>query len=330
MLCDSFEQVEQARADTLLTYFEFGTLSALAILSQQELDVAILEVGLGGRLDAVNLVDANAALITSIGIDHSEWLGADRDSIAREKAGILRPHQFAVCTDMDPPASLLQVAQEKDNALALAGKDFGWQAGNAEWDWWWQDPAQPACRHLPLPGIAGSAQLQNAAVVLAVIHGLDAQLPVTCQATASGLQQARLAGRFQQEILAGGVERVMDVAHNPQAAQSLARSLRQQPVSGRTHAVLAMLAGKDVAGVVAALDDDIDSWYVAGLQHTGSRDSNAEALAQQVKQVSGAAVTVCPSVLEAQRLALKHCRPGDRLLVFGSFYTVAQALSESV
>jgi dihydrofolate synthase/folylpolyglutamate synthase len=330
LLCRSFELVEQARGDVALTYFEFGTLSALQILSEQPLDVAVLEAGLGGRLDAVNLLDADAALITSIDIDHRDWLGHDRDTIAREKAGILRPGQLAVCADENPPASLLQTAADRQIGLVCAGKDFGSSSTDNSWDWWWQETSNRVYQRLPFPGITGAAQLLNATGVLALVYGLDEKLPFTRQALEQGLLRASLAGRFQQQDLGNGIQRVLDVAHNSQAAQTLALTLSQHPVTGRTLAVFAILANKDVEAVVTAMAAVIDDWYVAGLPDVGMRGTAAAEIARRVKSSTPSAVSTFDTVARAQQAALADCEAGDRLLVFGSFHTVAQAMAESV
>jgi dihydrofolate synthase/folylpolyglutamate synthase len=330
LLCRSFELVEQARGDVALTYFEFGTLSALQILSDQSLDVAVLEVGLGGRLDAVNLLDADAALITSIDIDHRNWLGDDRDTIAREKAGILRSGQVAVCADENAPGSLLETAAGIPVNLLQATRDFGGSSNDNTWDWWWQDPANPVYRQLPYPAIPGSAQLLNAAGVLAVIYGLDERLPVSRQAIEQGLLQVSLPGRFQLQEIANGVQRVLDVAHNPQSARTLARTLSEHAVAGRTLAVFAILADKDIVSVVAEMSRAVDAWYVAGLHDAGMRGSEAADIAETVASVTSSPVSTFDSVAEAYQAALADCQAGDRLLVFGSFHTVAQAMLESV
>ena len=317
-LCDAFARVDAARAGETLTYFEFGTLAALDIMSASDLDVALLEVGLGGRLDAVNLVDADAALITSIGIDHVDWLGSDRDSIAREKAGILRAGHPAVCGDPDPPDSLLACAVRNSTELAVAGRDFFHSAQDQGWSW------QGRVRReddLPLPALPGDHQLANAAAVLAVLEALDARLPVTRAALVAGLQGVSLPGRLQH--IGGAVDQLLDVSHNAQAAQALANALRRMPVAGHCYAVLGMMKDKDSQAYVQPLLSLVDTWLVTGLQV--ERAAAPEQLAAAVAACAPArAPVVCPDIRAALGVLRERVQPGDRVLVCGSFYTVAE------
>jgi len=317
-LCESFARIDHARGENTLTYFEFGTLAALDIMARESLDVALLEVGLGGRLDAVNVVDADAALITSIGIDHTDWLGGDRDGIAREKAGIMRPAKPAVCGDADPPASLIAEADRIGALWRVLGADFSIKQAGRGWHWQGQ---RSSYRDLPRPALAGSHQLANAAGVLMVLEMLRECLPVTQTAIESGLKWVRLAARIQ--TVPGRVEQVLDVSHNAQAAQALSDALRQRALSGKTHAVIGMMRDKDTESFVRALEALVFRWYPVGLQT--DRASTAQQLAKRLASVIGVErVTTCESVADAIKRLQAEVRPGDRVLVCGSFYTVAE------
>lgn len=320
-LCESFARIDHARGENSLTYFEFGTLAALDIMARESLDVALLEVGLGGRLDAVNIVDADAVLITSIGIDHTAWLGRDRDSIAREKAGILRPAKPAVCGDADPPASLIVEAGRIGALWRVLGTDFSIKQAGRCWHWQGQ---RSSYRDLPEPALTGAHQLANAASVLMVLEMLRKCLPVTQTAIESGLKWVRLAGRIQ--TVPGRVEQVLDVSHNAQAAQALADVLRQRPLSGKTHAVIGMMQDKDTESFVRALEVAVSRWYPVGLQT--ERAGTVQQLAQRLASVVGMErVTTCESVAGAIKRLKTEVGPGDRVLVCGSFYTVAEWVS---
>ncbi len=319
-LCEAFERVEAARQDTSLTYFEFGTLAALSIFQRTPLDVAVLEVGLGGRLDAVNLVDADVALVTALDIDHVEWLGPDRASIAKEKAGIFRPGRPAVCSDPEPPQTLTRHAEEIGSLLRLVGRDYRFRVLDAGWDW---QGVSTSYRGLPRPNLAGTYQYQNAAGVLMVLEALADRLPVPEDAIRQGLSQVRLAGRFQ--IIPGDIEYVLDVAHNPQGAEALAQNLSQRPVAGQTHMVIGMLKDKDCQGIFRALKGVVDHWYVAGLP--GNRGASAQLLTRElaaagVADANRAYNGVALAVAEAQALA----KPGDRVVATGSFLTVSAVI----
>lgn len=327
-LCESFERVDQARCAgkqaISLTYFEFGTLAAIDILQRAEVDIAVLEVGLGGRLDAVNVLDADVALITSIDVDHENWLGRDRETIAREKAGILRPGKPAICSDPNVPASLTTYAREVEAELYLLGQDFTIQSGKDSWSWQGVDHR---LSNLPYPSLPGEFQLVNAAGVLAVLEQLQKKMPglsAACEREVSrGLQNVHLPGRFQ--VIPGEPVQILDVAHNPQAARVLAESLLRLPCQGKTRAVLAMLADKDIAGVVASLRDRVDHWYLASL------DVPRAATAHQLEEVLiGQPTQVFENPLAAYQAAKRDSKAQDCIVVFGSFYTVAAALSQAV
>lgn len=323
-LCGAFARVDEARGDVSLTYFEFGTLAALDIFYRQRPELVLLEVGLGGRLDAVNILDADVALLTAIGVDHAAWLGDDRGAIAREKAGILRPGRAAVCADPDLPDGLEAYVQDVGARAVYAGRDFGYEAGADSWAWRWGAKRRTG---LPYPALLGEFQLGNASGVLAVLELLAADFPLTAEQIRRGLATARIAGRFQ--VQAGEVERIFDVAHNPQAAGALRRALERRPCPGQTRAVVAMLADKDIVGVVRQMGSVVDAWYVAGL--AVPRGSSAAHLAGCLTAAGvDSAPTVRDSVAAAYGCALADARRGDRVVVFGSFSTVAEVLRQGL
>ncbi len=319
-LCQAFCRIDAARGETSLTYFEFGTLAALDIFARADLDAVILEVGMGGRLDAVNVLDPDVAVITTVGIDHVAWLGSDRERIGAEKAGILRPGRFAVYGGEDPPASVVERARAMDAPFHCFGRDFGYERHNEGWSWWGMGQRRDA---LPMPQLRGPFQLNNAAAAIAALTLVNDRLPVLQQALREGLNTVALPGRLQP--MDSEALRICDVAHNPQAAAALADGLRGLPRVGRTHAVVAMLADKDVAGVVGALADGIDIWHTAGLVE--ERGADAAAVAAQVRSaVDSHAVHEYATVAAALIGATAAAAPGERIVVFGSFYTVAIAM----
>jgi dihydrofolate synthase/folylpolyglutamate synthase len=321
-LCAAFERVDQVRGEVSLSYFEFGTLAAFDLFARAGLDAAVLEVGMGGRLDAVNLLDADVAVVTPIDVDHAEWLGPDRETIAREKAGILRAGRAAVCSDPVPPASLAEEAARIGARLHQVGREFDFAVAGDQW--WWR--GAHGRLELPLPALRGVSQAQNAAGVLMALELAAARLPVHPDEVAAGLRAATLPGRF--EVVPGPVTRIFDVGHNPHAARELARNLAAQPCGGRTLAVWAMLGDKDAAGVVEALRGSFDHWHVAGL--AGNRGRGAASLAELLSARGLALFTAHATVAEAWSAALAGARPGDRVVVFGSFHTVAEALGTPV
>ena len=321
-LCDAFDRIDRARGETSLTYFEFGTLAAMDLFSRAGLDVAVLEVGMGGRLDAVNLLDADVALVTAIDVDHAAWLGKNREAIGREKAGIFRPQRPAVCSDPQPPASLLQHSGELGTELYRLGDEYHYAEGEAGWNWQGRGVRYEG---LPMPALRGRFQLQNAAGVLMALALLAERLPLSPGDLHRGLQAVSLPGRFQ--LLPGAVVTIVDVAHNPQSAAALAENLRAMPVAGRTHAVVGMLADKDLSTIFGQLPDVIDLWYPAGLEVL--RGADAETLLHALAGQGIVAERGYASVDEALAAARAGARPGDRIVVFGSFYTVAEALAAS-
>lgn len=318
-LIAAFVAVEQARGDVPLTYFEFGTLAALWLFQQAQLDLAVLEVGLGGRLDAVNLVDPDVAVITTVDIDHVDWLGPDRESIGREKAGIARAWKPLVLGEIDSPSSVLRHAYAIGaNALRL-GSDF-FQEAIDEQHWRWREVG--AELELPNPSLAAPIQRNNAAAAIAALRALDTPPPDT--AFAEGIAAARLPGRLQV-LVRDGVDIVVDVGHNPQAARELAAWLRAQPPAP-TQLVYAALADKDAAGVVAAFDGLDVRWHLAGLEPDTPRGQDVVALAARLVDTGAASGQPHATVAEALASARGDAAAGSRILVFGSFHTAAEAL----
>lgn len=311
------EAVEAARGAVSLSYFEHGTLGAVWQFSQARVDVAILEVGLGGRLDAVNIFEPVVSVLTTIDLDHQDWLGDTREKIGFEKTGIFRAGKPAVCGDANPPQSVLDQAGKLGTTLRLAGRDF--VAEVLEADWCFKADGL-ALAQLPLPGLVGAHQIQNAATALAALMAVEQDLPVSLAAIHAGLISARQPGRFQR--VSANPETVLDVAHNPESARALADNLRTYPVKGKNLAVFAMLADKDVASVVMQLKSCFDSWLVAGL--SGARGQSGEKLAQSLTPLVTVPVHVYPTPLEAYRAARLQAGEGDRITVFGSFHTVAE------
>ncbi|HEY0178752.1 MAG TPA: bifunctional tetrahydrofolate synthase/dihydrofolate synthase [Dokdonella sp.] len=321
-LVDAFERIEVARAEIPLTYFEYGTLAALWIFARSGLDVAVLEVGLGGRLDAVNLVDADAAIVTTVDLDHQDWLGDDRESIGREKAGIFRPARPAIVGDANPPASLLDEARRVGADLRVAGRDFSFERGaGAAWRW----RGRGVELELPPPRLAAPVQLANAAAAIAALQALAARLGWDARAIAAGVASARASARLQR--FAGEVELIVDVAHNPQAARALAEGLRATPAGGRTSAVFGALADKDVSGIAAALAGRVDAWRLAGLEHASPRGLDAGRLRAALgPSVDAAATSLHADCAAALATAFAEARRGDRVVAFGSFFVAAAAL----
>jgi dihydrofolate synthase/folylpolyglutamate synthase len=319
-LIAGFENVERARRGAALTFFEYRTLAALDIIRRSPVSVALLEVGLGGRLDAVNLMDADVAVVTSVDLDHTDWLGADRESIGREKAGIFRPDRPAVCGDASPPASLVSHARALGAALHTLGSEFSVVRDANGWSW--HGPGR-RLRDLPEPGMSGDVQHTNAAVALMALQLLEPQLTAGETAVREGIANAWLPGR--QQIFSGAVERVVDVAHNAEAARALARTLAGRPPARCTHAVLAMLSDKDPAAVAGAVGDTVDAWYTASLP--GPRGEDGERIAASLhEQFPAHPVSVHADVVAAWKAALDAARSGDRVIAVGSFLTAGQVL----
>ncbi|MCX7167508.1 MAG: bifunctional tetrahydrofolate synthase/dihydrofolate synthase [Rhodocyclales bacterium] len=331
VLCAAFERVEQARGDTALTYFEFGTLAAWEVFAAAGLDAIILEVGLGGRLDATNVYRPACAIVTGVDLDHMDFLGADREAIGFEKAGIFRAGVRAVCGDPQPPRSLTDQARAIGARLQVMGQDFGYLRQEQQWLYWGR-PAYDARQGgetevlrrggLAFPALRGDQQLANAACVLATLDALHLDLPVAMKDIRQGLAEVELAGRFQ--VLPGRPVVVLDVAHNPQAARVLSANLSDMSFHPNTWAVFGMLADKDIDGVIDALGERVTHWLPCTLQ--GNRAASAEFLAGRLQARGMKLAGRFASPAAALACAQKNVGEDDRILAFGSFLTVAAAL----
>lgn len=321
-LCAAFERVEAERLETPLTYFEFGTLAAIDCFRQRKVEIAILEVGLGGRLDAVNAWDADVSIVSSVGIDHTEWLGPDRESIGREKAGIFRAQRCAICGDPDPPRSLIEFAERIDARLLCVDRDFDFERLPDSWTWRALDKKHYG---LPYPAMRGDYQLYNAACMIMALSCLVGRFPVKMADIRSGLLNAVLPGRFQ--TLPGRPVRVLDVAHNVQAVKALARNLTAQVVPGRTIAVCGMLQDKPIVEAVRSLAPLISHWHVAGLpvaRGASTEDMHAALAEAGVGEGAG----LHEDIEQAYFAALAEASENDRIVVFGSFHTVSAILRQ--
>ena len=321
-LIAAFNAVEDARGGVPLTYFEYGTLAAFLIFERAGLDVAVLEVGLGGRLDAVNIVDADVAIVTSVDIDHIDYLGPTREDIGREKAGIFRPGRPVVCADPDPPASLVAHARALGAPVVQLGRDYGYVAQDRQWQYW----GPGGKRHgLPFPALRGAYQLANASTALAAIDLLRERLHVGAGAVREGLVAVELQGRFQ--VLPGVPTIVLDVAHNPHAARALAATLATMGRFPQTIAVLGILADKDVGGVIDAIKQCVDRWFVATLPGPRGASAAAVVAALVAAGIAAEATRTFDDVGSAFAAARAAASDADRIIVFGSFLTVAAALA---
>jgi dihydrofolate synthase/folylpolyglutamate synthase len=320
-ICAAFERIDQARGETTLSFFEFGALAALEIFSQAGLDVQILEVGLGGRLDAVNLLDADAALIASIDLDHQEWLGETRDAIALEKAGILRPGRPAVCSDPNPPMALLRYAMEQGIELACLGRDYDYCRYKGYWRWY---SGNLHLEDLPLPNLRGEHQLLNAAAAIRLLLDIHAKLPVGEGAMREGLASAHLQGRLH--FLEGKTPILLDVAHNPQSVRVLAEHLAVEFPGRRIHAVFAVMRDKDIAGVIQNIQAFIYDWRLAPLSLP-----RAAAVEELLELMRGMGVEQVLAGFASARAAFEdavaQAQEGDLILVFGSFYLASEILA---
>jgi len=321
-ICEAFARIDSVRGNTSLSYFEFGTLAALDIFRRADVDVQILEVGLGGRLDAVNIVDPDVALITSISIDHVEWLGGTREAIGREKAGIFRPAVPAVIGDPEPPESLIQSAIEQQALLYCIGKDFGYKKQPTGWDWFGSGRQM---LQLPEPALKGEHQYRNASAVILALTKMDGILPVTEASIKQGLENVRLAGRFQ--LIDGKIPVLLDVGHNPQAVKTLADYLTAVFPGKRVHAVFSMMKDKDIAGVLEIMNHVVYDWFFAPLANP--RTATESAMREIFSQSSVSRVSFgFAGFTEAFSAAKNQSREGDLLLVFGSFFLVSECLVE--
>jgi dihydrofolate synthase/folylpolyglutamate synthase len=327
-----FERVERARGDVALTYFEFTTLAILDLMAASNLDVAILEVGLGGRLDAVNVIDTDCAIITSIDIDHTEFLGNDRESIGREKAGIMRSAKPVVISDPVPPTSLLEYAEQVGAEVWLIGRDFNFSGDKQQWSFAVRGKRSAG---LAYPALRGANQIFNACAALAALEAMRSELPVTAQGIRNGLSLVSLPGRFQ--IVAGQPTLVLDVAHNPHSVAALFENLDAMGFYPSTHAVFGAMGDKDLAAMLQKMEPLVTHWYFCDLPTP--RALKAEALkgiwTDDVKHNSytgpkGVQTQTFPDPVSALQAAIKGADPADRIVVFGSFYTLGGVLEHGL
>ena len=326
-LCQAFEAIERWRGDTSLSFFEVGTLAALYHFHRRAPDVVILETGLGGRLDAVNIVDADVAVITSIGIDHVEWLGDDRESIAFEKAGVTRPGRPCIYGDPHPPRGAVEELVARGVVVERLDVDFGYRRRTRYWDF---AARRGAVSGLPYPALYGDVQVHNACCALAALAHLGGRFAPTPEAARRGLGEVCLAGRFQirRAAAAAGGEclHVFDIAHNPHGAEVMARNLRSLSDKTALHAVFSMLSSKDVEGVVTVVAPLVDCWYLSEARSSDALPLGS--LCEIVRRHARGPVRHFESVARAWRAARARTAAGERLLVFGSMLTVAEALAE--
>ncbi|RIZ65631.1 MAG: bifunctional tetrahydrofolate synthase/dihydrofolate synthase [Methylococcales bacterium] len=322
LICEAFSRIESVRADTSLSYFEFGTLAALDIFRRSSLDVQLLEVGLGGRLDAVNIIDPDVALISSIGIDHVDWLGATRSSIAQEKAGIFRANTPAIIGDCEPPLSLVQCALDKKADLFCINKDFHYQKQATTWDWYFCDTH---LSDLPEPGLKGEHQYRNASIAILAVQLLAKKLAVTDESIRIGLKNTQLLGRFQ--LINDKIPVLLDVGHNPEAVKTLLEYLVMTFPGKRIHAVFSMMKDKDIATVLEIMHPVVSDWFFAPLKNPRAA---TEVMMREffsrssVKQVSFGYT----GFAEAFNAAKNQAQQDDLLLVFGSFFLISDCLNE--
>ncbi len=322
LICEAFSRIESVRGDISLSYFEFGTLAALDIFRRSNLDIQLLEVGLGGRLDAVNIVNPDVALITSICIDHVDWLGETREAIGREKAGIFRAVTPAIVGDPEPPASLMQVAADKQARLYCLGKDFGYKKQASGWDWFAGDRQ---LNRLPEPGLKGEHQFRNASSVILAIAEMAETLPVSEASIRQGLENVQLAGRFQ--LINDEIPVLLDVGHNPQAVRTLVDYVTEAFPGKRIHAVFSMMKDKDIAGVIEIMHPVVFDWFFAPLANPRAA---MEPLMREIFAQSSASNVFFGfnGFSDAFAAAKNRSQESDLLLVFGSFFLVSDCLAE--
>jgi len=315
--------VEAVRGDVPLTFFEFGTLAALVAFDSADVDVWILEVGLGGRLDAVNAVEPDASLITNVSLDHCAWLGDDTEAIAKEKAGIMRASTPVVYGSSELPNAISATAQQLDAVLQVAGRDFSFDENSDNADLWSWQGQRITLSGLQRPALQGRVQLQNAAAVLALLEALEMDHLLAPEIVSAALSGIRLEGRFQ--IVDKQCRWILDVAHNPDAARVLARLLTRQQTDGKITAIVGMLADKDVAGIISPLCDLVDSWIAVTV--AGARAESASTLAGRIANMCGRPCLIAESTTDALQIAEKRAGADDLVLVTGSFYLVGPALN---
>ncbi|PXX50554.1 bifunctional tetrahydrofolate synthase/dihydrofolate synthase [Aquitalea magnusonii] len=318
-IMQSFAAIDAARGDTSLTYFEFGTLGAMHSFVEEQVDVAIMEVGLGGRLDAVNIFEPDVSVVVSVDIDHAAILGDNREDIGFEKAGIYRPGKPAICADPQPPQRLLDHAAAIGAELKLVGRDYSYQRMENQWSFQMGTSRRHA---LPMPALRGGYQLGNAAAALAVLDCLHERLPVGIGALKQGLVEVDWPGRFQ--VLPGRPLVVLDVGHNPHAVKAMVASLRQLPFAENRYAVFSMLADKDLPAVAELARGEFDGWFVAGLDMP--RGQSGADIAARLQALGIGKVQAFVDVASAWQAALSAAGENDRITVFGSFHTVAEVM----
>lgn len=323
-LCNAFTQIYSACSvrGISLTYFEFGTLAAMYCFVQAGVNAAVLEVGLGGRLDAVNIFDADCSILTSIDLDHVEYLGDTREKIGFEKAAIFRKNKPAICAEIDIPQSVIQQAEKNDAILYQINEQFGFSKQDMHWDFWGPESRRYS---LPLPALRGEKQLQNASTCLAALDTLREVLPVSMNNVRQGLMEAIIPGRFQ--VISTQPLIILDVAHNPSAAMVLSQNLRATRSTGQTYAVVAMLQDKDICGVIQALKNDIDYWLVSSVD--SSRAATADYLINEIHKAEASDddhIRKFSDTGSAFVFACEQASKNDRICVFGSFYTVSDVL----
>jgi dihydrofolate synthase/folylpolyglutamate synthase len=320
VICEAFSRIESAREDVTLTYFEYGTIAAMIIFSEAHVDVAILEVGLGGRLDAVNVFDADCAIVTTVDLDHMDYLGHTREAIGFEKAGIYRTEKTSICGDFDPPQSLIKHAELIHADLKIIGKDFGYEAHHDSFDFLIDSTF---VMNLPLPKLQGDFQLANATNALMAVKAMEDKLPLTEISIQKGITLTLLPGRFQEVKKMPSL--ILDVAHNPQAARSLSHNLKTHVVPGKTIAVFSILKDKDIFGVINELNLDIDDWFIAEIQN--ERAASIETISNTIQKINPSAhIEAFKNIQEAYQFASKEVTRNDRIIVFGSFFTVADIM----
>ncbi|PKM13015.1 MAG: bifunctional tetrahydrofolate synthase/dihydrofolate synthase [Gammaproteobacteria bacterium HGW-Gammaproteobacteria-3] len=322
LICSAFARIESVRNAVSLSYFEFGTLAALDIFSRSEVAVQLLEVGLGGRLDAVNIIDPDAAIITSIGIDHADWLGHSRELIGREKAGIFRAGVPAIIGDTQPPDTLADCAKASGALIFYIGRDFGYQKQVEGWDWFGADLQ---IKGLPEPNLKGEHQYRNAASALFAVTALQERLPVSVPAIRQGLEKVELTGRFQ--LIDSAPPVLLDVGHNPQAVGTLVEHLRAYYAGHAVHAVFSMMKDKDIRGVIEIMKPVVEVWYFAPLPNN-QRCASETQMREAFAETGIAAINFgFADFNEALNAARNKAGQGDLLLVFGSFFLVSEYLA---
>ncbi len=320
-IINAFEQIDKARDNISLTYFEFSTLAAMHIFSKRKVDVAILEVGLGGRLDAANLWDASLALITSISIDHVDWLGDNRDQIAIEKSGIMRKNMPVISGEIDPPETIADEAKRLGATLYQVNQNYSVSIQDSN-SWLWKN--DEVSLSLPIPSLAGEFQINNAATVVAGLQAIKAQLKISLSSIEKGLSTVSVLGRLQ--ILSSSPTWLLDVAHNPDSAKQLANYIQVNPVKGKTRALFSMLTDKDIELVVSLFEDTIDEWHILSLG--GSRGLSTIELKQRMQQLSFKGKIVSYDEISDIYYSLKNItKSEDRVVVFGSFLVVSSLLN---